>query len=151
MKIFKVIEGKKAIDDRGSVSFINSFDPEQYGIKRFYIVENHKKGFIRAWHGHRKETKYALVLQGTAILAAVNLMEVFDNYTLEPENEKIILDGSQPKIVQIPAGYFNGFKLLTEGAKIMFFSTNTIEEASDDDIRISLNELLPNIFNIEER
>ena len=43
--------GGRAIDDRGGLLFINDLDLSNY--RRFYVVENHAQGFIRAWHGHR--------------------------------------------------------------------------------------------------
>jgi dTDP-4-dehydrorhamnose 3,5-epimerase len=44
----KIINGGIAPDDRGSVRFVNDFDFAK--VKRFYQVENHRAGFIRAWH-----------------------------------------------------------------------------------------------------
>ena len=38
--------GGQAVDDRGTVSFVNDFDFNN--VKRFYQVENHRRGFIRA-------------------------------------------------------------------------------------------------------
>lgn len=143
-KIIEIINGGLAIDDRGSLSFVNDFDFQKFGIKRFYIVENHNKGFIRAWHGHRKEEKYAMIIKGTALIAAVNM----DN---NQKWDKLVLDERKPQIIKIPANYYNGFKLLTKDAKLMFFSTSTIEEAKYDDYRKPLTEIMPEIFNIEER
>ena len=61
----KIISGGLAVDDRGVVSFINDFNFSN--VKRFYQVENHRQGFIRAWHGHKKEGKYVYVCQGSAL------------------------------------------------------------------------------------
>ena len=119
-------------------------DFQKFGIKRFYIVENHNKGFIRAWHGHRKEEKYAMIIKGTALIAAINM----DN---NQEWDRLVLDERKPQIIKIPKNYYNGFKLLTKDAKLMFFSTSTIEEAKYDDYRKSLTKIMPEIFNIEER
>ena len=52
----ELINGGIAVDDRGQLSFVNDFDFKD--VKRFYMVENHEKGFIRAWHGHKKDVKY---------------------------------------------------------------------------------------------
>ena len=46
----KIYQGGISVDDRGSVRFVNEFQFQN--VKRFYQVENHKSGFIRAWHGH---------------------------------------------------------------------------------------------------
>ena len=50
------IPGDKIFDNRGSLSFVNSFGFN--GVKRFYLIQNHQKNFIRAWHAHKKEEKY---------------------------------------------------------------------------------------------
>jgi len=112
-------------DDRGFLKFINDFNFE--GVKRFYQVENYERGFIRAWHGHKKEGKYVYVVQGSAIVGAVN-MET-------QAVEKFILSAAKPEILWIPAGYYNGFKTLEENTKLIFFSTSTIDESKGDDIR----------------
>jgi dTDP-4-dehydrorhamnose 3,5-epimerase-like enzyme len=121
----KIINGGLAVDDRGSVRFVNDFDFK--GVKRFYHVENHKRGFIRAWHGHKKEGKYVYVVDGSALIGVVNMKT--------NEVSKYILSNKSPKILWIPPGYYNGFKSLEENTKIIFFSTTSIEESLGDDIR----------------
>jgi len=64
-----VIKGGIAVDDRGSLRFVNDFDFA--GIRRFYMVENHAAGFVRAWHGHRHEAKFVYVVSGAALITAV--------------------------------------------------------------------------------
>jgi len=51
---FKNFKGAVFSDDRGFLRFVNDFDFSD--VKRFYQVENHKKGFIRAWHDRDWET-----------------------------------------------------------------------------------------------
>ena len=51
------------------------------------------------------------------------------------EVKKYILSSKSPKILWIPPGFYNGFKSLEDGTKIMFFSTTTLEETLGDDIR----------------
>jgi dTDP-4-dehydrorhamnose 3,5-epimerase-like enzyme len=127
-----LIDGGISIDDRGSVAFVNDFHFE--GVKRFYIAANHKSGFVRAWHAHRKEAKYVMVVQGSAIVAAVYI----DNWEKPSKSSEIfryILSSQKPSVLFIPAGYANGFMSLTEDAKLVFYSTSTIEESRNDDIR----------------
>lgn len=128
----KHIKGGVAFDDRGSVSFVNDFNfPD---VKRFYLVKNHNTGFIRAWHGHKKEAKYVFVSSGSILLAAVKI----DNWQQPSKDaalQKFILTGNSPSVLYIPPGYANGFRTLTADAQVMFFSTSTLEESKDDDIR----------------
>lgn len=128
----RIIEGGLVVDDRGTVSFVNGFDFS--GVKRFYKVTNHKVGFVRAWHAHRHEAKYVTVLQGAAIIGAVKI----DNWEKPSRDNKVnryILSTDKPSVVYIPAGYANGFMSLTEDTILVFFSTATVEESRDDDVR----------------
>jgi dTDP-4-dehydrorhamnose 3,5-epimerase len=128
----RLIAGASHVDDRGVVSFVNDFDFAR--VKRFYTVENHMAGLVRAWHAHRLEEKYAHVVQGVALVAAVRI----DNWDDPPVPEKIdrfVLSAQKPAILHIPPGYANGFKSLTPDMKIMFFSTSTVEDSLKDDVR----------------
>lgn len=123
-----IYHGDLAVDDRGIVTYANSFEFKD--VKRFYLVENHHRGFVRAWHGHRKEGKYVFVVGGAIKLAVKPL-----DSKKEDDIEEIILSYKKPKIVYIPPGNYNGFQTLVDDTKVMFYSTCTMEEAKDDDIR----------------
>lgn len=126
----KFIDGGLSVDDRGIVTFVNDFDFKD--VKRFYMVQNHAKGFIRAWHGHLKEGKYVLVVKGTIMLATI---ELNDRGTPIGVPVAGILTDQKPAILYIPPRQANGFKTLTDDARVMFFSTTTLEESEGDDIR----------------
>lgn len=135
------IDGDVFVDDRGYLRFINDFDMSS--VKRFYQVENHAKFFVRAWHGHRKEAKYVYVASGSALIGAVK----FDEENAEPS--RYVLSASKPGVLYIPPGYANGFMNLEDNTIVQFFSTTTIEESKDDDIRFSYDKW--NIWGIEYR
>lgn len=126
----RLISGGLSVDDRGSVSFVNDFKFEN--VKRFYMVENHRVGFIRAWHGHKQEGKYVFVCNGTALVGAVDMDT--------NEINKFILSDKKPSVLWIPPGYANGFKTLEDNTKILFMSTSTLEESLNDDIRFDYNK-----------
>ena len=138
-KDLTLIDGGKAVDDRGTLTFINQFNFE--GVKRFYQVENHSQGFIRAWHGHRFEGKYVYVARGSAVVGAVNLDT--------DEVKRFVLSDLNPKILYIPPNHANGFMNLEEGTIIIFFSTSTLEESNNDDMRFPYDKW--NIWQIEKR
>ena len=135
----KVLEGGVAVDDRGQLSFVNDFNFSD--VKRFYMVENHSLGFIRAWHGHKKEGKYVFVPNGAILIGCVNLET--------EEIDKFVLSSSKPQVLYIPPGYANGFMNLQNNTKVMFFSTSTLEESMGDDIRFEWDKW--NIWHIERR
>jgi dTDP-4-dehydrorhamnose 3,5-epimerase len=130
MMEIKLYNGGIAVDDRGSVRFVNDFNFTH--VKRFYQVENHRRGFIRAWHAHEKEGKYVYVATGSALVGAVPLV---DNNLIVNEGKKFVLSAKKPTVLFIPSGYGNGFMNLEEGTNILFFSTKTLDESLGDDIR----------------
>lgn len=138
--------GGLGIDDRGEVGFVNDFDFA--GVKRFYTVRNHTAGFIRAWHGHRREAKYVTVVQGAALLAAVPVTD-WTAPSREAHVTRHVLSAHKPSVLLIPAGYCNGFMSLTGDCKLMFFSTATLEESRGDDIRFDARYW--DIWKVEER
>ena len=153
MKI-DLINGGVAVDDRGSVRFVNDFNFED--VKRFYQVENHSKGFIRAWHGHKREAKYVYVPRGSALVGAVkmeireDLNDIHDALiSSEEEPEKFILSSQKPSVLYIPPGYANGFMTLTEDTIVQFFSTSSLEDSLNDDIRFPHDSWC--IWSIEKR
>lgn len=128
----RLINGGSAVDDRGTLIFANDFDFA--GVKRFYVVTNHRNGFVRAWHAHKHEAKYVTVLQGSALVGAVQI-EDWANPSKNAQVHRVVLSVSKPQIYFIPAGYANGFMSLTEDTILQFFSTSSLEESKGDDIR----------------
>ena len=132
MIVPQLIEGKIALDDRGEIGFVNDFNFDK--VKRFYWVSNYRPGFIRAWHAHKREAKYVTVVRGAALIGAVEI----DNWDVPSREAKIwrfVLSEHKPSVIYIPAGYANGFMNLIKDTKLLFFSTSSLEESKDDDVR----------------
>jgi len=142
----RLIKGGVAVDDRGQVSFVNDFDFE--GVRRFYAVENHARGFIRAWHAHKKEAKYVMVVKGAALIGAVEIDD-WDNPSKDAQVHRHVLSEASPAVLFVPAGYANGFMSLTEDTKILFFSTRSLADSAGDDIRYDARHWDP--WTVEER
>jgi dTDP-4-dehydrorhamnose 3,5-epimerase len=124
--------GGLAVDDRGEVGFVNSFDFTE--VKRFYTVRNHRAGFVRAWHAHRREAKYVTATAGAALVGAVPIDD-WDHPSPSQPVRRYVLSVAQPAVLYIPAGWANGFMSLTSDSRLMFFSTATLDESRDDDVR----------------
>lgn len=141
-----IISGNKFTDDRGSLTFLNDFLLD--GFKRFYVIQNHRSGFIRAWHGHMAEVKAFIPVQGSFLVGAVKLSDSSkpDETTLP---ERRVIDSANPQAFIIPRGYANGLMSLTEEAKLLVYSTSTLEESKLDDYRYPHDYW--DIWNIESR
>jgi dTDP-4-dehydrorhamnose 3,5-epimerase len=127
-----VISGGRATDDRGALGFINDLSLADF--KRFYTVENHEVGFVRAWHGHLKEAKAIVVVRGSAIVCAVRMSETVNPSKEEPV-KRVVLTSSSTSAIFIPAGYANGFKTLTPDTLLLVLSSTSLQESLDDDYR----------------
>jgi len=128
----RLIEGNMAVDDRGTVSFVNDFNFS--GVKRFYMVTNHRTGFVRAWHAHRHESKYITVVRGAAIIGAVKI-DNWEKPSKDSQVNRYVLSAEKPSVLYIPAGYANGFMSLTQDAAVVFYSTASLQESQGDDVR----------------
>ena len=141
-----IINGDLSADDRGELMFVNQFNMEL--VKRFYVVSNHKQGFIRAWHAHKLESKYVFIVNGTALISTVQIDD-WNNPSSDLAIEKFVLTAKKPSILYIPNGYANGFKTLSSDTKIIFFSTSTLGDSIDDDYRFDAYKWNP--WEIVER
>ncbi|MDO8581273.1 MAG: dTDP-4-dehydrorhamnose 3,5-epimerase family protein [bacterium] len=146
MEEIKIFEGGLSVDDRGTVTFVNGFTFA--GVKRFYSIRNHRKGFVRAWHAHRKEGKYVAMFAGSALIGAVPI-DNWDHPAKDAKVFRVVLSSAKPSIVYIPPGYANGAMSLSDDAIIVYFSTASMEETKGDDVRYDARYW--DIWNIEER
>lgn len=138
--------GGLAVDDRGELGFVNDFNFE--GVKRFYTVANHRQGFVRAWHGHKREAKYITAVSGAAVIGAVRV-DNWDQPSRDVPVDRFVLSAHKPSVLYIPAGYANGFMSLTADLKLMFFSTTTLEQSQGDDFRFDARHW--DIWQVVER
>ena len=144
-----LIKGGIAIDDRGILTFVNDFNFKD--VKRFYQVNNFSTKIIRAFHGHRKEAKYIFVPNGSALVITIPLDELEEKKEKASNVNRFILSSSNPSVLYIPKNYSNGFKALQDDTNIIFFSTSTLEESKDDDIRHSFDIVGKEIWETENR
>jgi dTDP-4-dehydrorhamnose 3,5-epimerase len=143
-----LIPGALYVDDRGSLACVNDF--AFVGVRRAYLTQNHRPGFIRAWHGHRKERKWVIAVGGAALVCAVKVDD-WDKpgTTADCWPTRFVLSASQPAILAIPSGYANGWKSLTPDCRLMWFSSATVEESRGDDQRFPAR--LWDCWGVEER
>lgn len=130
-----IVSGERFVDDRGFMIAHNEFDPAQLGIRRFYSVGNHTPGFVRAWHAHKKESKWITCLSGVAIVAVAQCEDPLNPDPCE-SIDKYILCADDPRILHVPCGYANGWKSLTEDCVLLVMSDKSLIESMDDDYRI---------------
>jgi dTDP-4-dehydrorhamnose 3,5-epimerase len=140
------VEGKLAVDDRGSVSFVNGASIQ--GFVRFYIVRNHSARFIRAWHGHQRERKLVTAASGAAIVCCVKV-DNWDHPSAELPVNRYVLSAASPSALYIPPGYANGAMSLTDGTTLCYFSNASVDDSATDDFRFPARHWNP--WDVVER
>ncbi|MCH7398335.1 hypothetical protein MM236_10060 [Belliella sp. DSM 107340] len=129
-------EGISFIDDRGKLVAFNDFSLEK--IKRMYQIEHSDTSIIRAWQGHRVESKWFYVISGSFTIGYVKI----DDF-ITP-SEKLIanyknISVNDNKVLHIPAGYANGLKAIEPQSKLIIFSDLSLEEAKEDNYKFDSN------------
>ncbi len=126
-------------DDRGYFSSI-AFEQDS---KRAYLIRNHSKGTVRAFHGHKKENKTFYVLQGAFKIIIIDLTTGnWKSFTLTEKGNNML---------KIPCMAYNGFVSLTDNSEMLVVSNSTMEESKDDDIRIPYDVLGKEVWEVEHR
>jgi dTDP-4-dehydrorhamnose 3,5-epimerase-like enzyme len=130
-----IIKGNIFTDNRGVVSVVNDFDFS--GIVRFYSIKPRDIETIRAWQGHKFETKYFFAVIGSF---AINWIKI-DNWE-NPSNDlaiySAILSDINSEILKIDPGHITGIKALDENSTLMVFSNKNLSDSKNDDYRYPL-------------
>ena len=128
----KIIEGGNFSDYRGTISFVNDFSFKD--IERFYIISNSNENPVRAWQGHKLDSKNFYCLNGSFKIHFVKI-DNWENPSKDLNIETIFVKASESKIVHIPAGYANAIEALETNSKLLSFSTLPLTNVGDDDVR----------------
>ena len=132
-----LIEGSNFKDERGTLSFFNTFDMTE--IVRMYEIAPSNTKSIRAWQGHKVEKKWFYCNAGAFM---INLVQVddFENPSPLLKPKRIVLDAKNPEILEISGGYATGFKASKENSKLQVFSNFSLDESKNDDFRYPIEK-----------
>lgn len=134
----QLIEGGSFEDHRGRLDFVNDFDAAP--IKRVYFSTNANTEFIRAWQGHKIESRWFMCVKGSFKVKLIKI-EDYENPPVAPDIYEFILDEDKPNILYIPNSFVNGFQSLKDDSKLLIMSNFGLGENPNDDFRFTLNEI----------
>ncbi|GAA3779579.1 WxcM-like domain-containing protein [Flavobacterium ginsengiterrae] len=132
----KIIQGGSFSDHRGNISYVNDFSFTD--IERFYIISNSKENPIRAWQGHKLDTKNFYCISGSFNIHFVKI-DNWENPSKDLTIESVFVSESDSKIIHIPAGYANAVESLEENSRLISFSTLPLGNVKEDDVRYPLD------------
>lgn len=128
----RIISGGTYQDERGRLDFINEFNAEE--IKRVYFTTHHETETIRAWQGHKIESRWFICVRGSFQVKIIRV----DNWGQPSDDLKVhnyTLSADKPEVLYIPNGCLNGFKAEEANSKLMIMSNYGMNEIEDDHFR----------------
>ena len=138
-QILKTEKAPNFGDDRGYFLAINF----EEGMKRAYLIKNHHKGVVRAFHGHKKEKKYFYCIKGAFKIICISMKTgEWNSFTITEKGNNCL---------KIPIMVYNGFVSLTDDSELLVVSSSTFEESKNDDYRISYDSLGKDVWGVEHR
>lgn len=129
------IKGDLHEDERGLLRFVNDLDMKH--IRRFYTIRHKVTSTIRAWQGHRHESKWFFVIKG-AFEVVVIKPDNWEQPSTDLPRERFNLSEEATEVLIIPAGHINGFKASRPDSEMMVFSDKSLQESKRDDYRFPL-------------
>ncbi len=136
MQTPQLIQGNIHTDERGTIKFMNDLDLAP--VKRFYTIQNASTDMIRAWQGHKIESKWFFVIKGSYKIGVVKV-DNFEHPSPDLKPQFFELTESHHQLLIVPKGYANGFMALQPDSVLIVFSDHSLEECKDDNIRIDIN------------
>jgi len=131
MPIPILIQGNQHQDERGLLRFVNHFIMDS--VQRMYCIEP-KLNLIRAWQGHQQETKWFFVSRGIFEIQVVSIQNESDRFHFK-------ISAEENQVLQIPPGYYNGFKASSADSQLIVFSDKSLKDSNQDDFRKTTSEL----------
>ena len=130
----KLLQGGKYEDHRGILEYFNDFDMSL--IKRIYFTTHFSTKTIRAWQGHKIESRWFICVKGAFTVKLIHIDD-WDNPSDELNVFEYQLSHQKQELLYIPSGYVNGFKAEKENSKLMILSDYKLNEIENDQVRFN--------------
>jgi dTDP-4-dehydrorhamnose 3,5-epimerase-like enzyme len=96
-------------------------------VKQVYVVDI-RPGVTTAWHGHKHQSDYWIVLDGMLQVGLVN--------EAETEKREIWMNGANQQVLEIPPGWWHGYHNPGPGiVRMINMTTNSFNPDEPDELR----------------
>lgn len=138
------------VDDRGILTELCREDWEEVPtkIRQIYIVENHDKGTIRAFHCHDKLTDYFTIIKGTAKFILFN----YDDFLKHGPKVKVkifVLTDKKLQMLYIPPRWMHGYISLQSQTILCSTASEVFNPENPDCVRIAWDSLGKEVFDVK--
>lgn len=125
------------VDDRGYLIVFGSSGrpdaPHIEKMKEVYLVGNHSKGTIRAFHKHKILWDYFFINHGSAKFVLVDDREDSPTYK---EINTFVLSERNPSLLVVPPGVFHGWMTLEEDTQMISTASEMYDKTAPDEERV---------------
>ncbi len=135
-------------DERGFLmELLRSDDPIFTKFGQCYVSLNYP-GVIRAWHYHKKQDDYFVVVKG---MCKVGLFDMREDSPTRGEASALYLGENNSIVLKIPAGVAHGYKTVgVEPSLLVNFPTQVYNPEQPDEYRLPWNtDQIPFNWEIE--
>ena len=144
----KVIPLNRHADDRGYlVEILRNDDPHYIKFGQVYITCL-RRGIVKAWHKHEKQTDYFYVASGTS---KIGLYDDRDNSPTKGKYQTVVLgDMGDNSLLIIPPLVWHGQVSLSEVTYLVNLPTEPYDPKNPDEIRAPI-EAFDDVWSIQNR
>ena len=121
-------------DERGFLmELLRSDDPVFTKFGQCYVSMNYP-GVIRAWHWHKKQDDFFVVVKG---MIKVGLYDLREGSPTQGETAELYLGDNNNIVVKIPVGVVHGYKTVgTEPSLLINFPSEVYNPQEPDEYRL---------------
>lgn len=124
----KIISGNSHSDERGKLTFNNSFDAS--AVKRIYTIENKDIDFVRGWQGHKIEQRWFSALKGSFKIEVLDIQVIESGIEIIPLT--FCLKENNLDVLHVPAGFVTSIQALESDSKLILMSDYMLGEINDE-------------------
>lgn len=139
-------DNPRFIDDRGIIDQVYNKDLP-FDIKRVYIIK-HQGTVIRAYHGHKLESKALFCPKGSFKIIAFPMS---DDCVRSEEKKEFVISEAKNNVVIIPSNYYHGFINLEPNSTLFVFSNLILEDSKNDDYRLPWSIIGEDVWKVKFR
>ena len=144
----KLIPLKRNADDRGYLVEILRNDDEHYIKFGQVYVSCLRRGIIKAWHKHVKQTDYFYVACGTSKIGLYDDRK--ESPTLGEYQTVVLGDQGNEALLMIPPMVWHGQMSLSETTLLVNLPTESYDRNNPDEIRAPL-EAFKDVWTVKNR
>ncbi|MEW6238832.1 MAG: dTDP-4-dehydrorhamnose 3,5-epimerase family protein [Candidatus Omnitrophota bacterium] len=144
----KIIARKRYADDRGYlVEILRDDDAEFIKFGQIYVTCL-RRGVVKAWHKHEKQTDFFYIVSGTS---KIGLYDDRPDSPTQGEYQTVILgDEGEQALLAIPPMVWHGQMSLSETTMLVNLPTEHYERSKPDEIRAAV-DVFEDVWTIKNR